>query len=149
LIWRMTSAPFCTEGLVFQRRFDLCELEKVMRGHSQLRGAWSEFRDVAHLLTAAAYLAHESIVHGLAAKEASILNSIWLAPDVVLALAYGLQVCGLQPRAIQKEQPILRPEKLWRIPSTHAPKNAFIVFRPLAHEQLAFLSSRRVAKKAA
>lgn len=93
-----------------------------MRGHSQLRGAWSEFRDVAHLLTAAAYLAHESIVHGLAAEEASILNSIWLAPDAVLALAYGLQVFGLQPKAIQKEQPILRPEKLWRIPGTWTQK---------------------------
>ena len=29
------------------------------QGHSQLRGAWSEFRDVAHLLAAGAYLAHE------------------------------------------------------------------------------------------
>ena len=45
-------------------------------------------------------------------KSLSILNSIWLAPDAVLALAYGLQVFGLQPKAIQKEQPILRPEKL-------------------------------------
>ena len=136
-------------GPSISKAIDLCELEKVMRGHSQLRRAWSEFRDVAHLLTAAAYLAHESIVQGLAAEEASILNSIWLAPDAVLALAYGLQVFGLQPKAIRKEQPILRSDKLWRIPSTHGPKNAFIVFRPLTPEQLAFLSSTRVAKKAA
>jgi hypothetical protein len=136
-------------GPSISKAIDLCELEKVMPGHSQLRGAWSEFRDVAHLVTAAAYLAHESLAHALAAKEATVLNSIWLAPDAVLALAYGFQLFGLQPRAIQKEQPILRPETLWRIPDTHGPKSPFIVFRCLTDEQLAFLSSRRVGKKAA
>jgi hypothetical protein len=99
-------------------------------------------------VTAAAYLAHESLVHTIAAAEATILNAIWLAPDAVLALAHGLQVFGLQPKAIQKDQSTLQPDKLWRIPSTHGPKNPFIVFRRLTEDQLAFLSSRRVAKKA-
>jgi hypothetical protein len=136
-------------GPSISKAIDLCELEKVMRGHSQLRGAWSEFRDVAHLVTAAAYLAHESLVRALASEEATILNSIWLAPDAVLALAYGLQVFGLQPKAIEKEPPILRPDKLWRIPGTHGPKDPFVFFRRLTDDQLAFLSSRRAAKKAA
>ena len=136
-------------GPSISKAIDLCELEKVMRGHSQLRGAWSEFRDVAHLIVAAAYLAHESLVHARAAEEATVLSSIWLAPDAVLALAHGLQVFGLQPKAIQKEQRILRPDQLWRIPGTHGPKNAFIVFRRLTDEQLTFLSSRRIGKKAA
>jgi hypothetical protein len=136
-------------GPSISKAIDLCELEKVMRGHSQLRGAWSEFRDVAHLVAAAAYLAYESLVHARAVEEATLLNSIWLAPDAVLALAQGLQVFGLQPRTIQKEQPILRPDKLWRIPGTHGPKDPFIVFRRLTDEQLAFLTSRRVGKKAA
>jgi hypothetical protein len=135
-------------GPSISKAIDLCELEKVMRGHSQLRGAWGEFRDVAHLITASAYLAHESLAHACAA-EASILNAIWLAPDAVLALAYGMQVFGLQPKAIQKEQPILRPDKLWQIPDTLRPKNPFIVFRRLTGDQLVFLSSRRVGKKAA
>lgn len=120
-----------------------------MRGHSQLRVAWSEFRDVAHLVTAAAQLAYEARVHALAEEKATILNVTWLAPDAVLGRAYGLQVFGLQPKAIHKEQPILRLDKLWRIPDTHGPKNPFIVFRRLSDEQLAFLSSRRAAKKAA
>jgi hypothetical protein len=135
-------------GPSISKAIDLCELEKVMRGHSQLRGAWSEFRDVAHSVTAAAQLAYESLAHGFAAEEATILNAIWLAPDAVLALAHGLQMFGLQQRAIQKEQPILRPDKLWRIPGTHGPKNPLVVFRRLTDDQLAFLSSRRVAKKA-
>ena len=136
-------------GPSISKAIDLCELEKVMRGHSQLRGAWSEFRDVAHLATAAAYLAHESLARAPAVEDATILNSIWLAPDAVLALAHGLQVFGLQPRAIQKQQPILRPDKVWRIPGSHGPKNPFVVFRHLTDDQLAFLSSRRVGKKAA
>jgi hypothetical protein len=54
-----------------------------------------------------------------------------------------------QPKAIQKEQSILRPDRLWQLPDTYAPKKPFIVFRRLTDAQLAFLSSRRVAKKAA
>jgi hypothetical protein len=136
-------------GPSISKAIDLCELEKGLPGHSQLRGAWSQFRDVAHLLTAAAYLARESVLHANKAEEASILNSIWIAPDVVLTLAYGLQVFGLQQKPIQKEQPILRPDKVWQIPVSQAPKNPFIVFRSLTDNQLAFLNSRRTAKKAA
>lgn len=120
-------------------------------GHSQLRQSWSEFRDVAHLLTAAAVLDPYSLVPAKEARDysISILAPILLAPDIVLASAYGLQAFGLNPKSIHKEQPILRSDTLWRIPSSHAPENLFVIFRDLAENQLAFLSSRRVAKKAA
>ena len=50
-------------GASVSKAVDLCELERGLPGHSQLRGAWSEFRDVAHLLAAGAYLAHEGRAH--------------------------------------------------------------------------------------
>ena len=43
-------------GPSISKAIDLCELESGLRGHSQLRQSWSEFRDVAHLLAAAAGL---------------------------------------------------------------------------------------------
>jgi hypothetical protein len=135
-------------GPSISKAIDLCELEKGVPGHSQLRGAWSEFRDVAHLLTAAANLAHESTLRADKAVNASILNSIWLAPDVVLTMAYGLQVFGLQPKPIEKEQPFLRPDKVWQIPASHGPEKPFVVFRRLTDVQLDFLHSRRATKKA-
>jgi len=136
-------------GASISKAIDLCEVEHRLRGHSQLRAAWSEFRDVAHLLTAGAYLAHEGLGRARSANEASILNVIWIAPDIVLALAYGLQEFGLQPKLIRKEDSILKPETLWRVPDRHKPEKPFVVFRRLTEDQLDFLSSRRAAKKVA
>ena len=49
-------------GPSISKAIDLCELESELRGHSQLRQSWSEFRDVAHLLAAAAVLDPYSLV---------------------------------------------------------------------------------------
>jgi hypothetical protein len=68
---------------------------------------------------------------------------------VVLALAYGLQEFGLQPKPIGKESPILRPATLWRVPQSHEVDKPFVVFRRLSDTQLEFLDSRRVGKKVA
>jgi hypothetical protein len=132
-------------GPSISKAVDLCELERGLPGHSQLRGAWSEFHDVAHLLTAGAYLAHIGLGEAASADEASILNSIWIAPDIVLAMAYGLQEFGLRPKPIRNESSILSPDTLWRVPDCHKPEKAFVVFRRLTKAQLDFLSSRRVA----
>jgi hypothetical protein len=49
-------------GASIAKAIDLCENERVMPGHSQLRNAWSEFRDVAHLIAAGAHLAHQGLM---------------------------------------------------------------------------------------
>jgi hypothetical protein len=136
-------------GSSISKAIDLCEFERGLRGHSQLWAAWSEFRDVANLLTAGAYLAHAGLGQARHADEVSILKAIWIAPDLVLAWAYGLQEFGLQPKPIRKESSILRPDKLWRVPDCHEPEKPFIVFRRLTEDQLDFLNSRRAAKKVA
>ena len=136
-------------GPSVSKAVDLCEIERGLPGHSQLRGAWSEFRDVAHLLAAGAYLAREALTRAGSADESSILNAVWIAPDVVLAFAYGLQEFGLQPKSVRKESPILRPNTLWRVPDDHKRKKPFVAFRRLSDTQLEFLNSRRVGKKVA
>jgi hypothetical protein len=134
-------------GPSISKAIDLCECEHKLPGHSQLRAAWSEFRDVAHILTASAHLAHEGMARAGAAHEASILKAIWIAPDAVLTLAYGLQEFGLEPKPVQKGAPILNPEGLWRLSDSHKPETPFIVFRRLSDAQLAFLSTRRASKE--
>jgi hypothetical protein len=129
------------------KAIDLCENEGGLPGHSQLRRAWSDFRDVAHLIAAGAYLAHSGLADAANASEASILKAIWIAPDAVLALAAGFQDFGLQTKSVRKETPILRPDNLWRIPAGLVPEKGFIVFRRLTEAQLAFLGTRRASKK--
>lgn len=136
-------------GASISKAIDLCECEQGLPGHSQLWGAWSEFRDVAHFLAASAYLAHEGIARACAVEQESILKAIWIAPDAVLALANGLQEFGLQPKPIAKEPSILRPDMLWRVPENQAPAKPFIVFRRLTEAQRDFLNSRRVGKRSA
>jgi hypothetical protein len=100
---------------------------------------------VVHLLTAGAQLAHvEPGADGLK-EEASIFNSMWIAPDIVLALAYDLQDFGLKPKPIRNESPILKPDTLWRVPDCHKREEPFVISRRLTEVQLAFLDSRRVA----
>ena len=134
-------------GPSISKAIDLWEYEHKLPGHSQLRAAWSEFRDVAHLLVAGAHLAHGGIARATTADEGSILKAIWSAPDAVLALAAGLQQFGLEPKPRQKESPFLNSEGLWRLSDGHKPEKPFIVFRRLCGEQLAFLSTRRTSKK--
>jgi hypothetical protein len=134
-------------GPSVSKAVELCELEYGLPGHSQLRAAWSEFRDVAHLLTASACLVHEGRAQTGSTGEASILDAIWFAPDVVLTLAYVLQEFGLQRKPIEKVSPILRPETLWRIPISYNLETPFVVFRRLSQVQLEFLDSRRVTPK--
>jgi hypothetical protein len=136
-------------GASVSKAIDVCEIERGPPGHSQLRAAWSEFRDVAHLLAASAHLAHEGLAHTGPSNESSILNAVWIAPDVVLALAYGLQEFGLRPKPVRKESPILKPDTLWQVSDSYKPEKPFVVFRRLSDTQLEFLNSRRVGKKVA
>jgi hypothetical protein len=134
-------------GSSISKAIELCEIERTMPGHSQLRKAWSDFRDVAHLIAAGAHLAHEGIAKAAATHEASILKAIWIAPDAVLALAAGFQEFGLRPKAFEKEPTFLRRDKLWRVPPGLLPKEPFIVFRRLTEQQLGHLRTRRAPKR--
>ena len=135
-------------GPSIAKAIDVCENERGMPGRSQLRNAWSEFRDVAHLIAAGAHLAYQGLTECTKVHEASILNAVWVAPDAVLALASGFQEFGLQPKTVKKEAAILRVDKVWRVPTSLMPQKPFVVNRYLTDEQLAFLRTRRAPKKA-
>ena len=89
-------------GPSISKAIDLWEYEHELPGHSQLRAAWSEFRDVAHLLVAGAHLAHGGIARATTADAGLYPQSDLDAPDAVLALAAGLQQFGLEPKPMTK-----------------------------------------------
>ena len=128
------------------KAIELCELQHKMPGHSQLRNAWSDFRDVGHLIAAGAYLAHEASVK-IPGHEASILKAVWIAPDAVIALAIGFQEFWLQHDLGKNEKGNICRGDLWRIPSILLLQAPFVVFRRLTEEQLGYLRTRRTSKK--
>ena len=133
-------------GPSISKAIELCEIEYTMPGHSQLRNAWSDFRDAGHLIAASAYLAHEALAK-TPGHEASILEALWIAPNAVIALAGGFQEFWLQHHAGKKEPLTMQLDSLWRIPSSLMPEVPFIVFRRLTEEQLEYLRTRRASKK--
>jgi hypothetical protein len=133
-------------GTSISKAIDLCENERTLPGHSQLRRAWSDFRDVAHLLTAGAYLTHGGLANS-PVEEASILKAIWITPDLVCALAGGFQISGLQPKSGRDASTILQPQTLWQIPPALISAKPFIPFRQLTEDQVQCLQARRASKK--
>ncbi len=135
-------------GPSISKAIDICELHQKTPGRSQLAAAWSQFHDVAHLITAGAYLAH----HGIAqdgGQGGSIFDVAFVAPDALLAMAAGMQEFGLNLKPFRQQAPILKPDTLWRIPSEFLPERPFIHFRRLTDAQIVFLNERRVPRKGA
>jgi hypothetical protein len=134
-------------GPSVSKAVELCEVERALPGHSQIRKAWSGFRDVAHLITAGAYIARQARVNDSELYESSLLEVVWRAPDALVALGAGFEQFGLEPKQVDKEESILRPQKLWRVPPDLKPQKPFVIFRRLTESQLAYLQTRRAPKK--
>jgi hypothetical protein len=133
-------------GPSISKAIELCEIEYTMPGHSQLRSAWTDFRDVAHLIAASASLAHESLSKA-PGRDASILKALWTAPDAVVALASGFQEFWLRHHPDKKSGGTINGKGLWQIPSALMPETPFIVFRRLTGAQIEYLRTRRAPKK--
>ena len=107
---------------------------------------WSEFRDVAHILAAGAYLAHCAVERG-EKRAHSILSAILLVPEIVVALAIAFQKFGLTTIPHGRRTPIFDPETLWQLPETHVPEKLFLPVRVLTPRQIDLLQARRASKK--
>jgi hypothetical protein len=135
-------------GPSISKAIGVCELHQKTPGRSQLAEAWSQFHDVAHLITAGAYLAH----HGMAqegGQGGSIVDAVFAAPDALLTMAAGMQEFGLNLKPFRQQVPILKPDTLWRIPPEFLSEKPFLPSRRLTDEQIAFLNERRAPKKRA
>jgi hypothetical protein len=76
-------------GASISKAIDLCQKDKNY-ARSQLEKFWSQYRDVAHLITAAAFLASLEET-----GDGSIFAAVWLSPDAVIGIADGFELFGL------------------------------------------------------
>jgi hypothetical protein len=125
---------------------ELLETYDFTPSHARFTTAWGHFRDVAHLVTAGAFLARES----QSIKKpysGSVFATAWLAPEALLTLAWGYQAFGFQFRPHSQTESILPTETLWRLPEQVRPPNAILPVRRLTHEQIEFIEHRRAKRK--
>jgi hypothetical protein len=133
-------------GPSISKAINLVEDASQLPGQSQLRAVWSKFRDVAHVLTAGAYLAQGALERG-DKRAASILSAILLVPDIVVPLAGAFQQFGLTTMSHGRTTPILDPETLWRVPESHLSVALPLPVRCLTQRQMDLLQTRRASKK--
>jgi hypothetical protein len=97
------------------------------RSEASQSESWASFKDVAHLVTAAVIAAADARERmkiksfgPLALPALQLLQPFVISmmlPEVVLSLGLYLQDYGLRQIPYGREEPLLDPESLWRIPS--------------------------------
>ena len=87
---------------------------------------WSIYRDVGHLVAAAALICEEARIwyrhqpfgsHGLSFSQLSPFQMAMLMPDLVLAVALEFERHSLSSAPHVLTEPMSDPETLWRIPT--------------------------------
>src|SRR5262245_53726301 len=125
----------------------------MLRGHSalprksRLSKDWSDFRDAAHLIAAAAAIAFACREETTPTKASAVITPILLVPEVVLAFGNAYQEFGLSFRPHGQRDPILPPETLWRIPDAQDAPMLPLPARRLSDEDLKYLTTRRRARR--
>jgi hypothetical protein len=94
-------------------------------GTSTLWKNWSAYKDVAHLVTAAALICAEARTryrneplgpYGLSWDQFRPFQMAMLVPDLVLAVALDFERLGLSVVSDAHTKPTLDPQTVWRIP---------------------------------
>jgi len=110
------------------KAIELAEANAKSRGtgHAKLWEAWSKYKDVVHLVTAAVVICMDARIRhcagslgqiALTSNQLQPFNVIMLMPDLVLAVALEFDRKGLSHTPKGLNDPTLNPETLWRIPA--------------------------------
>lgn len=129
------------KGPSITKAIDLCQLDKQY-GRAQLERFWSQYRDVAHLAAAAAFLTTSEN-----ADAGSIFSAAWISPDAVIGIADGLEMFGLSNKSHGATDTFLPSETTWRLPEHCCKEKPFLVRRKLSDEQKKFLIGRKSRKQ--
>ena len=91
------------------------------RGATRLWTFWAEFKDVAHLVTAANLISAEAKARSgregwSHSAQLSPYRVVMLAPEAVLAVGKSLQEYGLEVAVHARHDPLFDPNTSWRIP---------------------------------
>ena len=127
-------------GPSIAKAIDLCQFDKQY-SRAQLERFWSQYKDVAHLIAAAAFLTSSGPHAG------SIFSAAWISPDAVIGVADGLEMFGLIQRSHGNHDTFLPSQTTWRLPDHCCKKKPFVVRRRLSDAQRQFLESRKARKQ--
>jgi hypothetical protein len=124
--------------------------------HANLWRAWKEYKDVAHLVTAATILSFDALQRakvksfgefGLDADRLCPFTIAMMMPDFVLSLALSFQEYGLNSTPQSREEPMLDPGTLWRIAPTINVVAVPPPVRKVSGEAIAILNARRAGNR--
>jgi hypothetical protein len=125
-------------------------------GRANLWKAWTEYKDVAHLVTAATIICADAHARakikpfgefGLARSQLRPFHIAMLLPDFVLSFALFWQNYGLEHYPQSRDEPILDPETLWRIPPAMNVSPIKPPVRKIDHRGIAVLNARRAGNR--
>ena len=123
---------------------------------STLWKIWAEYKDVAHLATAASAVCaevrhrhrNEQIPHlEIGAQQINPFQMTMLMPDLVLAVAMDFQRIGLANDLENKIEPVLDPETVWRIPADLNVEPLTPPVRKLTQKDILTLRLRRAGNR--
>jgi hypothetical protein len=118
--------------------------------------AWKEYKDVAHLVTAATIISAEARQRakvkpfgdfGVDSDRLLPFTIAMKMPDFVLSLALSLQKYGLNSTPQSREEPMLDPDILWRIPSDMKMVAVPPPVRKINSQSIAILNARRAGNR--
>jgi hypothetical protein len=115
--------------------------------------AWVEYKDVAHLVTAATIICDDARqrtkVKPFGGFELDLLpfTVAMMMPDFVLSLALSFQAYGLNNIPQSREEPMLDPETVWRLPLDMNVVAVPPPIRRIDSHAIALLNTRRAGNR--
>jgi len=122
-------------------------------GKASLWKLWSTYRDVAHLITAAALVAsdvkqrHRQKPFPRRLHELVPFQLVMFVPELIVAAALGFQRFGLETVPHSRDEPSLSPETLWRIPDHCNVEPIAPPVRGLRKQDIVLLNTRRAGNR--
>jgi hypothetical protein len=125
-------------------------------GAASLWQVWERYKDVAHLVTSATLICAEARTRagnerfgpsGLSLDQFAPFQMVMLMPDMVLAVALGLEQRGLSQVPHARTEPILDPKTLWRIPENINVAPLPLPPRTIRPQDKAILNDRRAGNR--
>ena len=117
---------------------------------------WEKYKDVAHLVTAAALICREARIQsrnspfgplGLSVNQLVAFQMGVLMPDLVLAVALEFEARGLREPSVARTEPAFDPQTLWRIPPDINVEVFPHLIRELGPDDVAILNARRAGNR--
>jgi hypothetical protein len=117
---------------------------------------WGAYKDVAHLITAAALICAEAREwsrgrsrgpFGLRSTQIIPFQMAWLMPDFVLAVAMQFERYGLRIVSPERKEPALDPDTLWRTPAEISVAPFPLPIRKLRPRDIVVLNNRRAGNR--